>query len=257
MQSVSTRPDTAPETRQLRAPRVRFTIRSLMIAVAAAAGLLALPHGLGMVPVALFVVFLGPIALSGSCFVGTGVSLVSASACSQLLSTSCTPPRALPRMPTFYLPSSSDGWSLPLPPSAASGRHGPGWPPGQVRCRVALHRRCGWRSSPWACCRLRRSGPCGRSAWPLSPPGRPGAGGRSGRRPAGSWISTMGRFIPDRCFGRRHRNGQRWPDDRSEPEWADGACPSKSRASRNRGGPFGCDDLDVDLGWGWEYRQED
>lgn len=27
--------------------------------------------------------------------------------------------------------------------------------------------------------------------------------------------------------------------------------------SPNRRGPFGCDDLDVDLGWGWEYREED
>jgi len=26
---------------------------------------------------------------------------------------------------------------------------------------------------------------------------------------------------------------------------------------RNRRGPFGWDDLDVDLGWGWEYREED
>jgi len=28
-------------------------------------------------------------------------------------------------------------------------------------------------------------------------------------------------------------------------------------AYRNRGGPFGWDDLDVTLGWGWEYREED
>ena len=25
----------------------------------------------------------------------------------------------------------------------------------------------------------------------------------------------------------------------------------------NRCGPFRWDDLDVDLGWGWEYREED
>ena len=41
------------------------------------------------------------------------------------------------------------------------------------------------------------------------------------------------------------------------PNGPTGLVRVRPGTSQNRSGPFGWDDLDVALGWGWEYRQED
>jgi hypothetical protein len=235
--------------------RLQFTIRSLMIAVVVVAGLL---RGLGLTVIGLSLPFLAVVGAQWLVFRGQrrfaafGFWL-AATLTNVLYAASCVAPDA------YLLPALFLGWMIIAGPTI--GSLGAAWVTLATR-QCATPR----RSSPaaWSAVIVLSIMPLGTlwTLWPLHlafVASRPSlehladqaAAGQASGFPRWAGLFRVAASAVDSATG----NVGLMIDP--NPSGPTGFVRVRPGTSRNRTGPFGWDDLDVDLRWGWEYREED
>jgi hypothetical protein len=243
----------------MRWPRVRFTIRQIMIAVMAVALLLALPDGWGMLALpALAVPFLGATCALWFVFrecrrLAMFAFWVPAALANLLLAASCVSPEV------YFLGFAFFVWLIFILPTTAV--FGVAWAVLATRKGSAWHR---WPPGAWLAVIALAMLPFATvwTLWPLhlafltvrSDLDRLAdqvAAGQATNFPR--WVGPfrVARSAVDPVSG----NVGLMIDP--NPSGPTGLVRIRLVIPPDRSGPFGGDDLLVDLGWGWEYREED
>jgi hypothetical protein len=240
--------------------RLRFTIQSLKIAVVVmvVAGLIAIPNGSGLTVIGLSLPFLAVVGAQWLVFRGQRRFAafgfwVAATLTNLLYAASCVAPDA------YLLPALFLGWMVIAGP--AIGALGAAWVTLATR-QDATSR----RSSPaaWLAVIALSMMPL-MTLWTLWPlhlaflASRPSLERLADQVAAGQvsgfprWAGLY-RFAGSAVDPTTRNVGLMIDPNPSGPT---GFVRMSPGASRNREGPFRWDDLGVDLGWGWEYREED
>ena len=242
----------------MRLCRPQFTIRSLMIAVVVVAGLLALPNALGLMVIALSFPLLALVGAQWLVFRGQRRFAafgfwVAASLTNVLYA-------ALSVAPDVYLlPALFLGWMVIAGP--AIGGLGAAW------VRLATREDATpWRSSPaaWMAVISLSVMPLVTlwTVWPLHLAflaSRPSlerladqvAAGQTTGIPRWAGLFRIAGSAVDPATGNVGLMIE------PNPNGPTGFVRVSPANSQNRAGPFRGDDLYVDLGWGWDYREED
>jgi hypothetical protein len=246
------------EVLAVRFPRFRFTIRSFMIGVVVGAGLLALPNGLGLMVIALSFPCLAPIGAQWLVFRGKR-HLAAFGFWSLAILTNVLYAAAGVAPDAYLLPALFIVWMVIAAP--VIGSIGAAW------AMLATRQGAVPRRSPplaWLAVIALSVMPLVTlwTLWPLHlafRTARPNlehladqvAAGQAPGFPRWAGLFRIAGSAVDTATG----NVGLLIDP--NPNGPTGFVRVSPGTSRNRAGPFGWDDLDVDLGWGWEYREED
>lgn len=237
---------------------IRFTIRGLMIAIGIVAGLLALANRYGVIVLALSLPCLGVFGAEWLVFRGhrqlaacgfwTLASLINL-----LYAASCVAPDVYLLIPFFF------GWLIIVAPTI--GGLGSAW------ARLATRQGAAPRRSPpaaWvsviALCLLPLVTLL--TFWPLRLAFltvRPALDRLADQVAAGKAV-VFPLWVGPFCVARSAvdpASGNVGLMIDPNPSGPTGLVRVRTGIPANRVGPFGWDDLLVDLGWGWEYREED